>query len=91
MAPAFPLEGPLWRTTSRSRPTLTRVIRTSKQKLCKHFQDPHQMDRLMTRLFGPDGWTFDEVGELWIAPNPKGKGVYVVRRGGHWDLLEVVS
>jgi hypothetical protein len=33
-------------------------------KLCRHFQDPHQMDRLMTRLFGPDGWIFDKVGEF---------------------------
>jgi hypothetical protein len=58
------------------------------EKVCRHFQDPHQMDRLMNRLFGPDGWTFDPIEETWNAPNPKGPGVYVVRRGGHWDLLE---
>ena len=62
-----------------------------KEKICRHFQDPHQMNRFMNHFFGPDGWTFDEVGQVWIAPNQKGPGIYVFSRGAHWELLEAVS
>lgn len=60
-------------------------------KLLEHFQDPYQMNRLMNRLFGPNGWVFDPIAETWIAPNPRGPGIYVVRRGGRWNLREAVS
>lgn len=45
----------------------------------------------MNRFFGPGGWTFNEVGQVWIATNQKGPGVYVFCRGAHWVLLEAVS
>jgi hypothetical protein len=57
-------------------------------KLRRHFQDSHQMNRLMDRLFGPGNWVFDPTEDVWVTRNSKGPGLIVVRRGGDWCVCD---
>jgi hypothetical protein len=51
------------------------------------------MDRLLTALFGPDGWTYDPNADVWVVPDSQqdgpGRGYIVLRRGGNWRAVVI--
>jgi len=38
----------------------------------------------MDGLYGPGKWVYDPREDVWVAPNSKGPGFVIVRRGGDW-------
>jgi hypothetical protein len=65
-----------------------RERRRLEKQLRRKFQQTDLMNKLMDDLFGPGGWTYDPIEDVWIAPNNQGPGVVVVKRGGDWVVRE---
>jgi hypothetical protein len=63
-----------------------REARRLAAKLRKKFQRSDLMEKLLDDLFGPGGWTYDPTEDVWIAPNSRGPGVVVIKRGGDWHV-----
>jgi hypothetical protein len=57
-------------------------------KLRKKFQSTGLMNKLMDDLFGPGGWTYDPIEDVWIAHDRGPGAVVVFHRGGDWHVRE---
>jgi hypothetical protein len=63
---------------------MTKRPDTTPPAIREALQDTATMDRFMDALVGKGNWTYDAADDVWITPNDKGPGFYVVKRGGDW-------
>jgi len=63
------------------------------ERLTRALRTKAGMARFLTRLFGPNGWTYDAHEDCWIVNDHQhdgpGHGCLVVQRGGSWRAVVI--